>query len=352
MMGTSRIHRAFTLIELLVVIAIIALLVAILLPALGTARATAKLAISLSNLKQFGIANNSYATDFKDRQASFTWKANVIYQVASGYTNGTFVTTPMSADNDLAATALQALDIIRRRATPDWVDCPPQQSWIPHPTYNHLVLADYLASRLPEPIMYSPFDRFRLRLADNPGRYRVELADAAYAGIRITWPYSSSYQAVPALYAPDRETVDGGYLRQFDTQIFYQYSGGNSNRYRLGNKKLSGTAYPSQKVAYMEDVGRHQDKRREFFFTHPAAVSLVVCIDGSGKQLATKDSNPGAYWAATASNARQPVTINYDALLAWGYPEWPGGDVAQPGRHRWTFKGLQGIDFGSEEPDR
>ncbi|MCC6676159.1 MAG: prepilin-type N-terminal cleavage/methylation domain-containing protein [Phycisphaerales bacterium] len=54
-------RRGFTLIELLVVIAIIALLISILLPAIGRARKSAWLAISMSNLRQIGVAGNSYS---------------------------------------------------------------------------------------------------------------------------------------------------------------------------------------------------------------------------------------------------------------------------------------------------
>ena len=56
---------AFTLIELLVVIAIITLLAALLMPALKGARDRAKTISCYSNLRQFGVALNSYAQDYR-----------------------------------------------------------------------------------------------------------------------------------------------------------------------------------------------------------------------------------------------------------------------------------------------
>lgn len=64
-------HRrvAFTLIELLVVIAIISILAAILFPVFASAKASAKQAVCLSNMKQRGLALILYRDDHDDMWA-------------------------------------------------------------------------------------------------------------------------------------------------------------------------------------------------------------------------------------------------------------------------------------------
>jgi prepilin-type N-terminal cleavage/methylation domain-containing protein len=62
----TRNMAAFTLIELLVVIAIIAILAAILFPVFAQAKKAAKSIVSLSNVKQIGLAEKMYENDFDD----------------------------------------------------------------------------------------------------------------------------------------------------------------------------------------------------------------------------------------------------------------------------------------------
>ncbi|MCC5843814.1 MAG: prepilin-type N-terminal cleavage/methylation domain-containing protein [Verrucomicrobia bacterium] len=66
----SRTQNGFTLIEMLVVIAIIALISAIMMPAVNRGIQSSQHAASMSNLRQWGVANISYLVDSRGRMPS------------------------------------------------------------------------------------------------------------------------------------------------------------------------------------------------------------------------------------------------------------------------------------------
>jgi len=88
--------QAFTLVELLVVLAVIAILAAILLPSLAASKLQAQRTDCMNNLKQLGLANAVYATDFgKDVSFQFYaeyysgWAERIIPYLNPDATNGT-----------------------------------------------------------------------------------------------------------------------------------------------------------------------------------------------------------------------------------------------------------------------
>ncbi|MBM3830165.1 MAG: type II secretion system protein [Verrucomicrobia bacterium] len=87
-----RAKRGFTLIELLVVIAIIAILAGMLLPALSKAKNKGKGAVCLGNIKQMGIANQTYSGDNDDKMP-FAWMSHSL--------NPPPYDVPYPADNSL-----------------------------------------------------------------------------------------------------------------------------------------------------------------------------------------------------------------------------------------------------------
>jgi prepilin-type N-terminal cleavage/methylation domain-containing protein len=73
--------RGFSLIELLVVISIVTVLIAVLLPSLKAARETALAVKCQANMKQFGLAWNNYAGDWKGTVPGqfYSWQTNKAY---------------------------------------------------------------------------------------------------------------------------------------------------------------------------------------------------------------------------------------------------------------------------------
>lgn len=334
--------RAFTLIELLVVVAIIALLIGLLLPALAEARRTARGAICGSNLKQFGVATQSYAADFQDRIWGFSWEPD---KAPSEYQD------LRNPPDSLRAAVFQAIDVIRRRTSRD--DFPVPGGWIPHVLYSHLVVNDYLGQRLPEKMVVCPEDRNRLRWHDwksfNESAFGP-LQPPVPPNDNMRWPYSSSYQPVPNSYAPERGRTGSWVVRQASSHSGYYYRPDPDGRKNLGNRKFSEVQYTSLKVHMSDSHDRHFGAVKRFY-AHEEARQPLLTFDGAVNVVLTDDTNVG--WnPAIMGNMDRWTTFRYDPK-SWEPPQTtsnPTGDLVK-GHYRWTRAGLSGVDLGKSEID-
>ena len=345
-MRRKKSNKGFTLIELLVVIAIIALLIGILLPALGEARRAAKLAISLSNLRQFSVAAGTYGADFDDRIYAFTSAPNSTYPDIRA----------LASSTPLGQAVGQAIDIIRRRTGRDSFPIP--GGWIPHVLYTHLVLNDYLAQRLPEKMVVSPEDEHRINWQNDPinlhdrGAWQPyqnpEGGSGAVPPSQKRWPYSSSYQVVVASYDRNQSRWTTGLTRLSQT---------SHNSYfvpavPLGDLRMSSVSFPGQKVHVMDSEGRHSGRFNRYY-AHEDAKVVVHMFDSSAAFRATRDANLG--WKA--NNPRQPLIRGGRAIIGYNPRSWeapildPQTDRRVFGYYRWTRGGLKGVDFDSNEID-
>ncbi len=321
-------HRqAFTLIELLVVIAIIALLVGILLPVLAAARRTAREAVCSANMSNHGKAAAAYASDHKDRFATFSWRRDIPYTVfGSSRAYGPYGT-------DYEAAQWQVVDLLNKYAATSSDDT---SAPFPYTEYNSIFLAEYFSQHIPEPIGICPADRQQLQWAADPQATIAQFPDDTLRWAR------SSYTVPLAFFAEiDRESSTA-MLRLADNSSVQVHP-----LTPLGTRKLSDVYFPSQKVMYHERFSRHA-RLAPAYFTHPQAVVTVAVADGSVRSLHTSDANQGGYAQADGTVARQ--SVSYLPSTIFGDPAWPdAAPASQPPRYAATVGGLKGVDFGGPE---
>jgi len=335
--------RGFTLIELLVVIAIIALLIGILLPALGEARRSARLSVDLSNVRQLNVASNTYAATFQDSVPTFSWRSGRVHQISVNGVNETYPAT----NRDVEAAAQQATAIVRSKTLRTDIQVP--TSWIPHVSYSHLVLQEFMADRLPEPTVVSAGDRVRQIWQQDPARYwelGAPTPENPQAPNNWRWPYSSSWSFVPAMY-DGYQSVKGRAaslrrIRPGSNHHSYQTGGTQDNdRARLGGIRLSSVEFPSNKVMMHDTHSRHFGTQVLHFGYMEARVPVGM-FDSSVSVRQTADANLGYAPLRVPYQPRNFEPPTRSGLASESI--WP--------MYQWTVGGLRGFDFNGTLDER
>ncbi len=356
--------RGFSLIEILVVIAIIGLLISMLLPALAGARQAARRAVCMSNMSQLGRAHHSYAQDFRGFVASFNGRTEDI--VAR---NNPGMPTAIGSDISRQVTWLKKFysgEVTSQERVSNEFD-PADPRIFPFEQFSHFMLAAYVGETLTSPVTVCPEDRPRLAWRSTPHDITASPFQPTKPSSKsiLSWfPYSSSYQLMPAAIMDDGPTSPVRILNP--SYIYHQGSTHDTYNDRIeapviGRRRQSDVVFPAGKVAVADSQQRHFG-RRDMYYAYPDAKQPLLFWDSSVSVRQTgngKKDGANKGWDPTGKCGAGPYITS--KVTSFIYEPDPGFEspyllsktgspiIGMTGFYKWTRGGFRGIDFGGSE---
>lgn len=279
----------------------------------------------IQQLRQTGVATGAYEADNAGLIWTFSWRAGDSLSQWADLN---------SATDDVTAAANQAVDILRRRVDPLF---PRIRNLIPHPRFNHLVLADYFDWQLPNETAACPEDEVLRCTQANWEDFCSCDPRPPCEGTTRPWAFSSSYEIGPTFYVSDEGIAQ--YPSHHD--LYWILSGAE-----YGGKRLADTRYPSKKAMVWETTARHFGNK-PIFFAYEEARLPILMADGSSGVRGTAQANKG--WRPLTPDSKAHTVFMYEPR-EWEAPTLSGEtrDMVV-GYYRWTRQGLNGRDFGGPE---
>ncbi len=316
--------RGFVFVDLAAVLVVGLFTAGLLLVCGAETRRQAGLGECIQRLRQLGVATSSYAADHVDLIWTFSWKAGDRLSEWDDLNE---------AISDLQAAANHAVDILRRRVDPSF---PRITGWVPHVSYNQLVLGDYWDWGLPHEAAACPNDDVMRCLQANWDEFCSCDPRPPCSGASKRWPFASSYEIGPAFYAAD------GAIAQGSRHSFFFIRNGAV----FGGKTMGSVRYPSKKAMVWETTARHFGQA-PIWFAYEEARLPVLTADGAVAVRATADANKG--WHPFIPDDPNPSVFLYTPAV-WEAPTLNGSrEELVVGHYRWTRGGLAGRDFGGPE---
>ncbi len=344
-------NRGFSLVELVSVLVVVASVGAVLGPSVGKMRGQMRGVTSEGNLATIGQVGAMYSLDHEDRIFSFTWRAGQEYlQLHTGKYK--------SYSSDQEAASAQVQNILQRatgRLTGQYRILRPS-SRLMHRRWSHLVLADYSAVDVSDPMWADPSDTNLLHWQLNPLEYEEDNNSLPYGGnsgsyegydqdigwryasIMQMWPFASSYQTVPHAWTQDF----GNQYAPLDTTPHLYIV--NGNPIVLGERRFNEVVFPSAKVWMHEEYDREQVGEPYFAYDHAAPAKLM--FDGSINTAMSGQARSSVSPEDYLNGDRVVWEQKYVPLDTFPVPLGGLGDETLLNmRYRWTLGGLTGVDY-------